>query len=107
MPPLSEVIGLDVFSVYSLEGGKIGTPWDVIITSFRGCEIIGAHSSAVFVCPRYDVPALFFNGHEHYYSEYFYKKEDKSSLTKGDYYSEFDIMLNEKTITCKREFNIK
>ena len=61
LPPFSEVLGLDVFTVFSLEGVKIGTPWDVIMTSFRECEVIRAHSSAVFVCPWFDIPALYFN----------------------------------------------
>lgn len=107
LPAFSEVLGLDVFSVYSQEGIKIGTPWDVIMTSFREYEIIGAHSSFVFVCPWFDIPALYFDGTEHYYSEYFYKKDDRSPLPKGEYFSEFDIKLNEKTITCHREFKIK
>lgn len=107
LPPFSEVLGLDVFSVYSQEGEKIGTPWDVIMTSFRECEIIGAHSSVKFVCPWFDIPALYFNRTEHYYSEYFYKKENKSPLPKGEYYSEFVIKINEKTITCNRKFEIK
>ena len=107
LPPFSEVLGLDVFTVFSLEGVKIGTPWDVIMTSFRECEVIRAHSSAVFVCPWFDIPTLYYNGTEHYYSEYFYKKDDKSPLPKGEYYSDFDIKFNEKTITCSRKFEIK
>ena len=107
LPPFSEVLGLDIFSVYSLGGGEIGTPWDVIMTSFREYEIIKAHSSAVFVCPWFDIPALYFNGTKHYYSEYFYKKDDRLPLPKGEYYSKFDIKLNEKTITCYRKFDIK
>ena len=107
LPPFSEALGLDVFSVYSRDGEKIGTPWDVIMTSFRECEVIGAHNSAVFVCPWFDIPALYYNGTEHYYSEYFYKKDDKSPLPKGEYFSEFVIRLNEKTITCSRKFEIR
>lgn len=107
LPPFSEVLGLDVFTVFSQEGVKIGTPWDVIMTSFRECEIIRAHKSVVFVCPWFDIPTLYFNGTEHYYSEYFYKKDDKSPLPKGEYYSEFDIKLNDKKITCNRKFEIE
>lgn len=107
LPPFSEVLGLDVFTVFSQEGVKIGTPWDVIMTSFRECEIIGAHKSVVFVCPWFDIPALYFNGTEQYYSEYFYKKDDKSPLPKGEYCSEFVIRLFEKTITCNRKFDIR
>lgn len=107
LPPFSEVLGLDVFTVFSQEGVKIGTPWDVIMTSFRECEIIGAHNSVVFVCPWFDIPALYYNGTHHYYSEYFYKKDDKSPLPKGEYFSEFEIRLNEKTITCSRKFEIE
>lgn len=107
LPPFSEVLGLDVFTVFSQEGVKIGTPWDVIMTSFRECEIIGAHNSVVFVCPWFDIPALYYNGTHHYYSEYFYKKDEKSPLPKGEYFSEFDIKLNEKTITCYRKFDIR
>ena len=107
LSPFSEVLGFDVFTVYSQEGVKIGTPWDVIMTSFRECEIIGAHNSVVFVCPWFDIPALYYNGTEHYYSEYFYKKDDKSPLPQGEYFSEFDIKLNGKTITCYRKFDIR
>lgn len=107
LPPFSEVLGLDVFTVFSQEGVRIGTPWDVIMTSFRKYEVIRAHSSAVFVCPWFDIPTLYYNGTEHYYSEYFYKKDDKSPLPKGEYYSDFDIKFNEKTITCSRKFEIK
>lgn len=107
LPPFSEVLGLDVFTVFSQEGVKIGTPWDVIMTSFRECEIIGAHNSVVFVCPWFDIPALYYNGTHHYYSEYFYKKDDKSPLPQGEYFSEFDIKLNEKTITCNQKFEIE
>ena len=107
LSPFSEVLGFDVFTVYSQEGVKIGTPWDVIMTSFRECEIIGAHNSVVFVCPWFDIPALYYNGTHHYYSEYFYKKDDKSPLPQGEYFSEFDIKLNEKTITCYRKFDIR
>lgn len=107
LPPFSEVLGLDVFSVYSQKGVKIGTPWDVIMTSFRESDVIRAHSSAVFVCPWFDIPALYFNGKEHYYSEFFYKKDDKSPLPRGEYYSEFVIRLNEKPITCNRKFEIR
>lgn len=107
LPPFSEVLGLDVFTVFSQEGVKIGTPWDVIMTSFRECEIIGAHNSVVFVCPWFDILALYYNGTHHYYSEYFYKKDDKSPLPQGEYFSEFDIKLNEKTITCYRKFDIR
>lgn len=107
LPPFSEVLGLDVFTVFSQEGVRIGTPWDVIMTSFRECEVIRAQSSVVFVCPWFDIPALYYNGTEHYYSEYFYKKDDKSPLPKGEYYSEFGIRLNEKMITCSRKFEIK
>lgn len=35
------------------------------------------------------------------------KKDDKSPLPKGEYYSEFGIRLNEKTITCSRKFEIR
>ena len=41
LSPFSEVLGLDVFCIYSQKGIKIGTPWDVIMTNFRECEIIG------------------------------------------------------------------
>jgi len=107
LPPFSEVLGLDVFTVFSQEGVRIGTPWDVIMTSFRECEVIRAQSSVVFVCPWFDIPTLYYNGTDHYYSEYFYKKDDKSPLPKGEYFSEFEIRLNEKTITCSRKFEIE
>ena len=61
-----------------------------------------------FFCPWFDIPALYYQGHEHFYSAYsFYKTDEKSPLPKGDYYSKFDIKLNDKTITCHRNFKIR
>ena len=88
---------------------KNDTDEDAILPPFS--EVLGpdvlAHSSAVFVWPWFDVLALYFDGTKHYYSEYFYKKDDKSPLPKGEYFSEFDIKLNEKTIIGNRKFDIR
>ena len=108
LPPFTDIIGHDVFCVYSQNGEEIGTPWDEIWSYMVGGDFIGAHSSVVFVCPWFDIPALYFLGHEHFYSAYsFYKTDEKSPLPKGEYYSNFDIKLNGKTIICNRTFKIQ
>ena len=94
--------------MYSQDGGEIGTPWDEIWSDMVGVGFIGAHHSVVFFCPWFDIPALYYQGREHLYSAYsFLKTNEKSPLPKGDYYSKFDIKLNDKTITCDRNFKIQ
>lgn len=105
--PFTEIIGFDAFRVYSQYGAIIGTPWDEILSNSRGRDFIPAHGSAIFVCPWFDIPALYCNGHEHYYSNMYYKKDEKLPLPKGEYYSRFDVKLNDKTIICNRNFMIK
>ena len=108
LPPFTDIIGHDVFRVYSQNGEEIGTPWNEIWSDMVGADFIGAHCSVVFFCPWFDIPALYYQGHEHFYSAYsFYKTDEKSPLPKGDYYSKFDIKLNDKTITCHRNFKIR
>lgn len=107
MPSFTEIVGFNIFSIYSLNGGKIGTPWDEIFTNSRGHDLIRAHSSAIFVCPWFDMYALTFNGHEHFYSNFFYKRNEKTPLPKGEYYSKFNIKLNDKIVICNRNFKIQ
>ena len=98
----------NAFRVYSINGDDKGTPWDEIVTNFRGgSDFIGAHSSVVILCPWFDIPALYCNGHEHWYSHMYYKKEEKLPLPKGEYYSKFYIQFNDKTITCNRNFIVQ
>ncbi len=107
MPRFYEIIGFNAFRVYSINGEDKGTPWDEIFTNFLRFDFIGAHSSAVILCPWFDIPTLADEGHEHFYSGFFYKKEEKSPLPKGEYYSRFDAKLDDKTITCNRNFIIE
>ena len=102
-----EMIGWDGFRVFSINGEDMGTPWDIIFTDSRMFDFIEAHSSVVILCPWFDTPALYWCGREHCYSNMYYKTEEKSPLPKGDYYSKFDIKLNDKTIICHRNFKIK
>ena len=106
VPRFCESIGWDGFRVYSIDGVDMGKPWDEIITNFRGRDFIEAHSSVIILCPWFDIPALYWNGHEHYYSGMYYKKEEKLPLPKGEYYSRFDIKIKDKTIVCNRNFKI-
>lgn len=103
----SEIIGWDGFRVYSIEGKDMGTPWDQIVTNSRMYDFIGAHSSEVILCPWFDIPALYCNGHEHYYSNMYYKTDEKMPLPKGQYYSRFEIKFEDKVITCNRNFIIR
>jgi hypothetical protein len=103
----SEIIGWDGFRVYSIEGKDMGTPWDQIVTNSRMYDFIGAHSSEVILCPWFDIPALYCNGHEQYYSNMYYKTDEKMPLPKGQYYSRFEIKFEDKVITCNRNFIIR
>lgn len=103
----SEIIGWDGFRVYSIEGKDMGTPWDQIVTNSRMYDFIGAHSSEVILCPWFDIPALYCNGHEHYYSNMYYKTDEKLPLPNGQYYSRFEIKFEDKVITCNRNFIIR
>jgi len=102
-----EMIGWDGLRVYSLYGEDMGTPWDEIVATSQGYDYIGAHSSVVILCPWFDIPALYCNEIEHWYSHMYYKKKEKSPLPKGEYYSRFYIQFNDKTITCNRNFIIR
>lgn len=106
LPRLYEIIGWDGFRVYSINGKDMGTPWDQVITNFLPFDWIGAHSSVVIQCPWFDIPELYSDGIEHCYSHMYYKTEKKLPLPKGEYYSEFGIKLNGKTIICRRNFII-
>ena len=107
MPRFYEIIGFDAFRVFSINGEDKGTPWDEIFTDSRMYDFIAAHSSVVIQCPWFDIPELYWNGHERYYSNMYYKKDEKLPLPKGEYYSRFDIKLNDKTIVCNRNFIIR
>ncbi len=110
----SDMIGWDGFRVYSEYGEDMGTPWDQIITTSQALDIIKAHSFVEILCPWFDIPALYSNGKEHYYSHMYYKKDEKTPLPKGEYYSRFYITYRDrhnnskdKTITCNRNFVIR
>lgn len=106
VPRFYECIGWDGFRVYSIDGVDMGTPWDQIFSDSRSHDILFAHSSTIIVCPWFDIPTLYWNGHEHFYSNMYYKKEEKLPLPKGEYYSRFDIKIKDKTIICNRNFKI-
>jgi hypothetical protein len=105
LPPISEVIGFDIFRVYTKNGEGMGTPWDERFSSYVGHSMIRAHSSYIVVCPWFDVPALS-SRTEGFYSDLFLKKTEKTPLPKGDYHSIFDIKLNQKKVTCSQSFKI-
>ena len=105
LPAIYDIMGNDIFHVYSKNGEDIGIPWDELYTNDLPRYIIGAHSSAVKICPWFDIPSLALNGHE--YSDCFYKKDEKAPLPKGEYYSKFDIKLDNKIVTCNRTFKIR
>ena len=104
-PPISEIIGSNIFHVYTRNEKDMGMPWDELFSILVAHSIIGAHSSTELICPWFDMPSLSTNGHV--YSECFIKKSKKSALPKGEYYSKFDIKLDSKTITCNRTFKIR
>ena len=105
--PTYQIIGFNAFRVYSKSGEDMGTPWDSFDANFRAHDIIGARSSVVLVCPWFDIPSLYDLEEERHYSGIFNKKEEKSPLPKGEYYSKFDVQLNNRTVTCKRVFKIQ
>ena len=107
LPSIFEIIGYDVFRVYSVNDEDMGTPWDQLFGDCCAAYMIDSHSSAIIVCPWFDISALAYNGHEHFYSGCFHKKEEKKPLPRGNYYSKFDIKLKDETITCYKTFIIQ
>lgn len=107
LPSVFEIIGTDIFSIYSAKGEYIGTPWDELFGNSSGKFVIESNSSAVILCPWLDAPSLGVEGHENYYSGCFSKTEKKLALPKGEYYSKFDISLKTKTKSCYRTFVIE
>ena len=105
--PIHQVIGFNAFRVYSKSGKDMGTPWDSYFTNSLAHNIIGARSFVVVVCPWFDTPSLYDSRTEYFYSGIFYKTEEKVPLPKGEYYSKFDVQLNNRKITCKRSFRIQ
>lgn len=105
LPSIVDIIGYNTFHVYSKNGEDMGMPWDELVTNYLPHYIIEAHSSAVKICPWFNIPSLAINGHE--YSGCFYKMDEKTPLPKGEYYSKFDIKLENKIVTCNRTFKIQ
>lgn len=107
LPSIFDIIGTNIFHIYSINGEDLGTPWDELFGNSSGKFMIDSNGSAVVLCPWFDVPSLSIDGHDNFYSGCFCKTKKKASLPKGEYYSKFDIKLREKTITCYRTFIIR
>ena len=102
--PFAELMGFDVFHVYSENGEDMGKPWDKMFDYLVPFNVIEANSSFVKVCPWFSIPSLARND---LFSDCFYKEYDKSPLPKGEYYSKFDVKLGDETVTCSRSFTIR
>lgn len=116
IPLRDELFDSGFFQVFSSDGQLIGKPWDNYM-SFGGMVVIATRPgvSYEYICPwigkansqdliegRFkveDIPSS---------NILFAKERDRQPLPKGDYYTKFNINLNDgKVITCKKEFKVQ
>ena len=110
LPSSIEIMGYDVFHVYSKNGEDMGTPYDVVCPGAEGHLRLEAKVTRKYLCPWINNPDSEFNNPEYYYLKPSFmaaRIEKKRPLPKGEYYSKFDIKLdNNRVITCQKSFSV-
>ena len=95
------LFGENLFRVYSSNGSNLGKSWEIrYVLSLM--EYIFAHDSRTFICP--------WMMDENLSPTYplAMKEEAMQPLPVGDYYTEFDLRLNENNVIhCKQNFKIR
>lgn len=106
----------NIFDIYSSNGTYVGKPWDgrhiSLIHSFLTPEMLQEHTCSWLEEPVEDVMAKEINEWSsisiarvpiHYYKEYY-----RQPLSKGNYYTQFDVSVIEgRTTTIKMDFKIE
>ena len=105
LPSPWEIYGYDIFHVYGSNGKDFGKPWDKVLVDMIAHEIIGANATKSCLCPWINNP-----GSEipWYPQSLHFQIDTFRPLPKGDYYSIFNIRLdNDKVVTCQKTFKIE
>ena len=117
-PTLMNIIGKDLFRIYSSAGEDLGVPWDYAHGSGVGNTILEPGDSLYFPCPAFG-PAIDiekWKGDNSDKSLDFAKESSREYLPSGTYYTKFSINLyedsinanrGEKYVECRKEFKIE
>jgi hypothetical protein len=106
----------NIFDVYSSNGTYAGRPWDgrhiSLIHSFLTPEMLQEHTCSWLEEPVEDLMAKEINEWSSiliaWIPIHYYKTEYRQPLSKGSYYTQFDVSVIEgKTTTIRMDFNIE
>ena len=105
LPSLIEILGNDIFHVYSSKGEDYGNPYDVLFLPEIGHLVLDSQSRNTYLCPWVNNPDSELSWNPLYLS---YEIEKLRPLPQGDYYSVFAIKLdNNRVVTCRKTFKIE
>ena len=106
----------NIFDIYSSNGTYVGKPWDgrhiSLIHSFLTPEILQEHTCSWLEEPVEDVMAKEINEWSSISIArvpiHYYKTEYRQPLSKGSYYTQFDVSVIEgRTTTIKMDFKVE
>ncbi len=106
----------NIFDIYSSNGTYVGRPWDgrhiSLIHSFLTPEILQEHTCSWLEEPVEDVMAKEINEWSSISIArvpiHYYKTEYRQPLSKGSYYTQFDVSVIEgRTTTIKMDFKVE
>lgn len=109
----TEFIGMDAFRVFSAAGDNLGLPWDAVVT--KGFPVYNLHQSESAIVSyqafgKKDEEIPFESKLD------FARYKDRNPLSKGSYYTQFELNLNaqgktpsegSKGIVCRKAFTIE
>lgn len=99
-----EILGNDIFHVYSSKGEDLGRPYDILIIPEIAHTFIPSQSRVSFRGAWVNDPESELTWTPNFLQ---YEIDKLRPLPKGDYYSEFTIKLdNNRNVTCKKTFKI-
>ena len=111
LPSPVDIINIDVFHVYTSNGEDMGKPYDLVVPG-PNADIhlrIEANETKMYLCPWVNDPeSELYNSGFAFPKPYMRYMIDKlRPLPKGEYYSKFDIKLdNNRVITCQKSFSV-
>jgi len=106
----------NIFNIYSSNGTYVGKPWDgraiSLIHSFLTPEMLQEHTCSWLEEPVEDVMAKEINEWSSISISrvpiHYYKIDHRQPLSKGSYYTQFDVSIIEgRTLTIKMDFNVE
>ena len=106
LPSLVEIFNHDdIFHVYGSNGKDYGNPWDGLWLTEINHVIIGANATKSYLCPWINNPESEIPWNPQFLD---YRINTPRSLPKGNYYSKFNIILdNNRVVTCQKTFKIE